>query len=80
MKEMILNKFTTKQSTTMLLIQIFFITLILMTLLEHPESNYHADSIIGITLIDTFGDYFNEYWDKDYTLSKIQKRFHKIKY
>ena len=43
-------------------------------LIRHPESNYHADSIIGITLIDTFGDYFNEYWDKDYTLSKKYRK------
>ena len=45
-------------------------------LIKHPEKNYHADSIIGITLIDTFGDYFKEYWDKDYTLSnKYRKDF-----
>ena len=29
---------------------------------------------LGITLIDTFGDYFNEYWDKDYTLSKKYRK------
>jgi len=43
-------------------------------LIKHPESHYHSDSIIGITLIDTFGDYFNEYWDKDYTLSKKYRK------
>ena len=43
-------------------------------LIRHPESHYHSDSIIGITLIDTFGDYFNEYWDKDYTLSKKYRK------
>ena len=53
-----------------------FYTINFVDLLKHPESHYHSNSVIGITLIDTFGDYFNEYWDKDYTLSnKHRKEF-----
>ena len=32
-------------------------------LLNDPFRNSHANSFLGITLIDTFGDYFNRYWD-----------------
>ena len=31
----------------------------------NPFSNNHKDSFIGITLLDTFGDYFNIYWNND---------------
>lgn len=45
-------------------------------LIYKPVKNYHADSIIGITLLDNFGDYFNEYWNKDYTFfKKYSKNF-----
>ena len=45
-------------------------------LIFYPVKNYHANSLIGITLLDTFGDYFNEYWNKDYTFySKFRKDF-----
>ena len=45
-------------------------------LFTRPYKNFHNNSFIGITLIDTFGDYFNEYWKKDYLyLSKHNKDF-----
>jgi hypothetical protein len=43
-------------------------------LILNPSKNFHADSLIGITLIDTFGDYFNEYWNKDYTFLKTYRK------
>lgn len=39
-----------------------------------PIANYHADSLIGITLLDSFGDYFNLYWNQDYSLMKIDRK------
>ena len=42
----------------------------------NPISNYHADSLIGITLFDTFGDYYNLYWNLDYSnFSENRKQF-----
>jgi len=43
-------------------------------LANKPISNYHADSLIGITLLDSFGDYFNLYWNQDYSLMKIDRK------
>ena len=37
-------------------------------LINNPFRNTHADSFIGITLIDLFGDYFNRYWDHERSL------------
>ena len=37
-------------------------------LLTNPFRSQHADSLIGITLIDLFGDYFNRYWDHSRSL------------
>ena len=34
-------------------------------LYTNPFSNNHRDSFIGVTLLDTFGDYFNIYWNND---------------
>ena len=34
----------------------------------------YNNSLIGITLLDTFGDYFNEYWNKDYTFFKTNEK------
>ena len=42
-------------------------------LIENPFRNQHANSLIGITLIDLFGDYFNRYWDHSRSLF-IQNR------
>ncbi len=39
-----------------------------------PFSNYHRDSFISITLLDTFGDYFNIYWNNDESLFRSDKK------
>ena len=41
----------------------FLYTINLSELLKNPFRNTHANSLIGITLVDLFGDYFNRYWD-----------------
>jgi len=43
-------------------------------LINDPIRDTHADSFIGITLLDTFDDYFNLYWNKDYMLMKIDRK------
>ena len=37
-------------------------------LVSNPIKNKHAGSFIGITLLDTFGDYYDIYWDNDSSL------------
>ncbi len=37
----------------------------LYSLATSPIKNYHADSFLGITLLETSGDYFNLYWKND---------------
>ena len=37
-------------------------------LFNNPYRNAHANSFAGITLIDTFGDYFDRYWDHERSL------------
>jgi len=39
----------------------------------NPYRNYHADSLIGITLIDLFNDYFNRYWNHPRSLFLLDK-------
>tara|TARA_B100000029_G_scaffold496660_1_gene563264 strand:- start:197 stop:1225 length:1029 start_codon:yes stop_codon:yes gene_type:complete len=39
----------------------------LYELLSSPIKHNHADSFIGITLLETTGDYFDLYWDNDAT-------------
>jgi len=51
-----------------------FFNINLQDLILNPDKNYHANSLVGITLIDTFGDYFNEYWNKDYTFLKTYRK------
>jgi hypothetical protein len=36
-------------------------------LFSNPNKHNHADSFIGITLLETTGDYFDLYWDNDST-------------
>ena len=36
-------------------------------LVSNPNKHNHADSFIGITLLETTGDYFDLYWDNDST-------------
>ncbi len=37
-------------------------------LVSSPIKNKHADSFISITLLDTFGDYYDLFWDNDSSL------------
>ncbi len=37
-------------------------------LVSNPIKNKQSDSFIGITLLDTFGDYYDIYWDNDSSL------------
>ncbi len=37
----------------------------LYSLVTSPIKNYHADSLLGITLLETSGDYFGLYWNND---------------
>ena len=46
----------------------FIFNLNLSDLFNYPYRNQHANSFIGITLIDTFGDYFERYWDHERSL------------
>ena len=39
----------------------------LYELVSNPNKHNHADSFIGITLLETTGDYFDLYWDNDST-------------
>ena len=43
-------------------------------LYTNPFSNNHRESFIGITLLDTFGDYFNIYWNNDESGFKQNKQ------
>ena len=51
-----------------------FYNINLRDLVLNPNKNFHNNSLIGITLLDTFGDYFNEYWNKDYTFFKTNRK------
>lgn len=42
-------------------------------LIEQPFSNFHSDSVIGIILLDTFGDYFNFWAFNDESLYIVNK-------
>ena len=46
----------------------FVYSLSFMELFSNPFRNIHAGSLIGITSIDLFGDYFNRYWDHERSL------------
>lgn len=43
-------------------------------LITLPFSNFHADSLIGIVLLDTFGDYFNFWAYNDESLFVVNKK------
>ena len=45
-----------------------------LELFTNPFRNQHANSLIGITLIDLFGDYFNRYWDNSRSLFLENRR------
>ena len=44
-------------------------------LITLPFSNFHSDSLIGIVLLDTFGDYFNFWAYNDESLFVVNKKF-----
>ena len=46
----------------------FIYTLSFSELISNPFRNAHAGSLLGITTIDMFGDYFNRYWDHERSL------------
>ena len=46
----------------------FLYNINLYNLVSSPIKNNHADSFIAITLLDTFGDYYDIYWDNDSSL------------
>ncbi len=46
----------------------FIYTFSLNELISNPFRNAHAGSLLGITALDLFGDYFNRYWDHDRSL------------
>ena len=43
----------------------FIYTISLSDLFFNPYRNIHSGSLLGITSIDLFGDYFNRYWDHE---------------
>ncbi len=43
-------------------------------LVSSPIKNNHADSFIAISLLDTFGDYYDIYWDNDSSLYYKNRR------
>ncbi len=43
----------------------FLYTISLPDLFFNPYRNIHSGSLLGITSIDLFGDYFNRYWDHE---------------
>ena len=43
----------------------FLYTISLPDLFFNPYRNIHSGSLLGITFIDLFGDYFNRYWDHE---------------
>ncbi len=45
----------------------------ILELKEKPIKNNHANSLIGIILLDTFGDYFEVLWENDRSLFKFNK-------
>ena len=51
----------------------------LYNLISSPIKHDHADSFIGITLLETNGDYFDLYWDNDATeFFKNRKKYSHI--
>lgn len=51
----------------------FIYNINLPELISKPYKDYHADSLIGITLLDTFGDYFHLLWENDASLLKYNE-------
>ena len=46
----------------------FIFSINFVEIFSDPFRNVHANSFLGITAIDLFGDYFNRYWDHERSL------------
>lgn len=42
--------------------------------INQPTRNNHASSFLAITLLDTFGDYFQIYWEYEYSLTNTSRK------
>ena len=42
--------------------------------LNKPVRNSQAESFLGLTLLDTFGDYFQLYWEYEYSLTNTSRK------
>ena len=51
----------------------FIYNINLKELISQPYQHNHADSLIGITLLDTFGDYYHLLWENDASLFKYNE-------
>ena len=51
----------------------FLYTINFADLYTNPYRNTHANSLIGITLIDLFNDYFNRYWEHPRSIFVIDR-------
>jgi hypothetical protein len=51
----------------------FLFTINFADLYTNPYRNTHANSLIGITLIDLFNDYFNRYWEHPRSIFVIDR-------
>ena len=57
----------------------FFTNINTQQLINNPNKYLHYDSFVSITLFDTFNDFFQIYWNSEYTeLNKNRKDFFKI--
>ncbi len=52
----------------------FIYTLSFSEIFSNPFRNVHAGSLLGITTIDLFGDYFNRYWDHERSLFSLNRK------
>ena len=67
-----------KKIITTKLLQSIIYNLDLYELVSNPNKHNHANSFIGITLLETTGDYFDLYWDND-SVSYFKNRREVIK-
>ena len=51
----------------------FLYNINLNNLVTKPYQHNHADSLLGITLLDTFGDYYHLLWENDASLFKFNE-------
>lgn len=46
----------------------------LIEFLNKPVRNSQSESFLGLTLLDTFGDYFQLYWEYEYSLTNTSRK------